>query len=85
MLLADLAHNFCLWVKDELSSQSSKFVPLGILRLVRDVFTISGQIVVDAYGNINRIILNKNDPFACHFRKAIQPFLDEITINLGEI
>ena len=85
VLLADLAHNLCIWVKDALASRSSKFVSLGILRLVRDVFTISGQIDLDDYGNINRIILNNNDPFALHFKQAIQPLLNGITVNLGEI
>jgi len=85
LLFADLAHNLCIWVKDVLARQSSKFLPLGILRLVRDVFTISGKIDLDAYGNINRIILNNKDPFALHFKQAIQPVLNGITVNLGEI
>ncbi len=48
-------------------------------------FYISGRIAVDDYGNINRIILNNRDPFAFQFKKAIQTFLNEITVNLGEI
>lgn len=68
-----------------LARQSSKFRPLGILRLVRDVFTISGKIDLDAYGNINRIILNNKDPFALHFKQAIQHVLNGITVNLGNI
>jgi len=85
VLLADLAHNLCIWVKDVLARQSNKFFPLGILRLVRDVFTISGQIELDGYGNINRIILNLKDPLASHFKQAMQPYMDGITLNLGEI
>ncbi|MHC4536388.1 MAG: hypothetical protein ACYS6K_20755 [Planctomycetota bacterium] len=85
LLFADLAHNLCIWVKHQLATQSSKFAPLGILVLVRDVFTISGRIAMDDYGNINRIILNLRDPFALHFKKAIQSLSDEITLSLGEI
>jgi len=65
--------------------KSSKFVHIGILRLVRDVFTISGKIELDDYGNINRIILNNKDPFALHFKQAIQTLMNGITVNLGEI
>ena len=85
VLLADLAHNLCIWAKDALAMKSSKFAPIGILRLVRDIFTISGIIVLDAKGSINRIILNKSDPFAFNFKEAIQPLLSEITVNLGKI
>ena len=84
-LLADLAHNLCIWVKTALASQCRRFAPVGILRLVRDVFTISGQVVLDARGNIKQIILNQEDPFADEFQQAIQPFLNGITVNLGKI
>jgi len=82
LLFADLAHNLCIWA---LAMKSSKFVHIGILRLVRDVFTISGKIELDDYGNINRIILNNKDPFALHFKQAIQTLMNGITVNLGEI
>ena len=65
---ADLAHNLCLWVKTAWVSQCRRFAPVGILRLVRDVFTISGQVVLDARGHIKQILLNQRDPFAEDFQ-----------------
>lgn len=85
VLLADLAHNLCIWVKTVLVSQCRRFAPVGILSLVRDVFTISGQVVLDAKGHIKQILLNQRDPFAEDFQQAIQPFLNGITVNLGKI
>ncbi|MBI1923759.1 hypothetical protein HYR99_05865 [Candidatus Poribacteria bacterium] len=84
-MLADLAHNLCIWVKTALASRRRRFAPLGILRLVRDVFTISGQVVLDAKGNIKQILLNQSDPLADDFQQGIQPFLNGITVNLGKI
>lgn len=85
VLLADLAHNLCIWAKGALVRGGGRFSPLGIVRLVRDVFTICGQVVLDAEGHITEIILNKSDPFASDFQQGIQPFLNGITVNLGKI
>ena len=85
VLLADLAHNVCIWVNNALASRRGRFAHYGIFRLVRDVFTIPGFVDLDEKGNIIALTLNKSDPFASDFQQGIQPFLNGITVNLGKI
>jgi len=85
VLLTDLAHNLIVWVNDALAQKRKRFFQLGIFRMVRDVFTISGKVIQDAKGNIIELILNESDPFAYDFQQGIQPFLNGITVNLGKI
>jgi len=85
VLLADLAHNLIIWAKAALAQTTGRFNQYGIFRIVRDVFTISGQMVLESNGKIQGITLNKSDPLANDFQIAIQPLLDGIVVNLGKI
>lgn len=85
VMLADLAHNLCIWAKRALAKQTNLFDRYGIFRLVRDVFTIAGKVIRNSEGQIRVIILNKDDPLAYQFQQAIAPLLSGITVNLGKI
>lgn len=67
--LATLAHNVLIWARGWLLAACQSVARLGIVRLVRDVFQISGKI------DHNTITLNRNDPWAKHIGPALQRLL----------
>jgi len=84
MLLGSLAHNVVVWARRWLAVP--KLQHYGMLRMVRDVFHISGFLVFDALGHVVQIILNQA---ACLARslvdslgKLLAPLC--IAINLGK-
>ncbi len=58
----------------------------GILRLVRDVFHISGFLVLDALGHILQIVLNRAAPLASLLVDPLRELLApaHIVVSLGE-
>jgi hypothetical protein len=96
MLLGSLAHNVVVWARDWFTSQEDKtngtppptvLMHYGILRMVRDVFRISGSLSFDASGNVVQILLNQ-DAFLAHLilpsvRHLLFPM--HIAVNLGKI
>jgi len=86
MLLGSLAHNVLIWVRDWLAAMSSRLHSYGILRLVRDVFHISGFLVIDVLGQILQIVLNRAAPLASLLVDPLRELLApaHITISLGE-
>jgi hypothetical protein len=84
VLLGSLAHNVVVWARRWLSSQ--KIQHYGILRMVRDVFHISGLLRFDASGSVVEIVLNQG---ACLARSFIRPLQEVLTplhivVSLGE-
>ena len=62
MLLGTLAHNVIVWARHWLAAP--KLSHYGILRMVRDVFHLSGFLVRDASGSLTQIALNHAAPLA---------------------
>jgi hypothetical protein len=84
VLLGSLAHNVVVWARRWLSSQ--KLQHYGILRMVRDVFHVSGLLRFDASGSVVEIVLNQE---ACLARSFIHPLRELLTplhivVTLGE-
>ncbi len=88
VLLAQLAHNLLIWMRNALTvAAHPRFRKYGVLRLVRDVCQIAGQIIFDEQGNICEIRLNRHHPLARYLvrlRRTLQRQSDS-TLNLGEI
>lgn len=86
MLLGSLAHNVIIWARQWLSEPIAALHHYGILRMVRDVFQISGFLVFDAQGRLVRIVLNQASPLASlladSFRKLLAPM--HVTLHLDE-
>ena len=83
-LLGTLAHNLMVWARRWLNCPQLQHY--GGLRLVRDVFHISGVLHFDASARLVEILLNQDARLA---RLLIQPFRQLLTpghvvINLGE-
>src|SRR6266702_3767937 len=84
MLLGSLAHNVVVWARRWLAVP--KLQHYGMLRMVRDVFHISGFLVFDALGHVVQIILNQAARLARSLvdslRKLLAPLC--IAVNLDK-
>jgi hypothetical protein len=82
-----LAHNLIVWSRKWLAQTWDKVENLGILRMVRDVFHLSGLVHFRSDGSIERITLHQADPFASGLCAGLPPLLSplQVAVNLGEI
>jgi hypothetical protein len=63
VLLNQLAHNVLMWARGWLTEAAPKLARFGILRLVRDLMSVSGMIEVEPRKlSIERIVLNRAAP-----------------------
>ena len=84
MLLGSLAHNVVVWARGWLSSpQLQRF---GILRMVRDVFHISGLLRFDPWTQVVEIVLNQDAHLARFLIRSLRELLTpfNIVVSLGE-
>ena len=81
-----LAHNTIVWARQWLSPYVPRVRSWGIMRMVRDVFHVSGKIVFDPRQSISQIIRNPADPFATGLAPGLFALLGSefIVVNLGE-
>jgi hypothetical protein len=86
-LLAHLAYNLISWTRNFLAGRAKQLRPLGVMRMVRDLFHITGEIETDHHGRISRITLNQAHLLAPPFVRALSPYLarDGTRLNLGQI
>jgi len=86
-MLGTLAHNVIMWARRWLRCRDPEMARYGIVRLVRDVFHITGRIGLDAQGHVVRIKLNQAAPHVRGLVAALQLLLApaHVAINLGEI
>ncbi len=88
MLLGSLAHNVVIWARRWLTQTAAptKLRRYGILRMVRDVFHVSGFLVFDALGQIVQIVLNQAAPLAPILVDALRVLLapTHVAVNSGE-
>jgi hypothetical protein len=86
MLLNVLAHNVLVWARGWLAGALPKLRGYGLVRLVRDVWHISGFVEWDAHGHLSRIVLNQLAPLAQGLGTALQRLLapTQVVVNLGQ-
>jgi hypothetical protein len=87
LLLAQLAYNIAVWVRNQLARHSATIASFGMLRLIRDAFHISGKLQVDEKGNVNLIILNQAHKLAKVFQDTWRASFpcDDLSLILGKI
>ena len=87
VLLSQMASNLITWTRNEMARHVSSWQAFGSLRMVRDLFQISGKIQLDAQGRILTITLNRNHVHAVKFLAGIAPILssDDLVLNLRQI
>jgi hypothetical protein len=82
-----LAHHTIGWARQGLTPYVPSVRGWGIMRLVRDVFHVRGQIVFDHQQRISQIMLNPADPLAKGLAPGLFALLgsEHIAVTLGEI
>jgi hypothetical protein len=85
LLLGSLAHNVVVWARQWLASPQVQHY--GILRMVRDVFHVSGFLCFDAFGYVVEIVLNQGARLAHLLIRPLRELLTplHIVVNLAEI
>ena len=89
MLLGSLAHNVVVWAQRWLTTTSASASTLqhyGMLRMVRDVFHVSGFLVFDALDQLVQIVLNQAAPLAPVLVDSLRELLAPVPValNLGQ-
>jgi hypothetical protein len=86
MLLNVLAHNVLVWARGWLAGAVPQLARYGLLRLVRDIWHISGFVEQDRDGQLVRIVLNQLAPLAQGLSKALHQLLapTQVVVNLGQ-
>lgn len=87
LLLAQLAYNIAVWVRNQLKKYSALIASFGMLRLIRDAFHISGQVQFDEKGTVNLIVLNQTHKLARAFQQTWQICFarNDLSLILGKI
>jgi hypothetical protein len=75
VLLAQLAYNLLTWMQASLSHLEPRFRKFGKLRIIRDLFHIPGQVLVDAQGRVLNISLDGKHVLAASFARGIRRLL----------
>lgn len=73
VLLAQLAYNITIWVRNKLAKFKPSMQHFGMLRMIRDVFSISGIIYFDQNGKMLRLVLNQHHSLAKLFYETWLP------------
>ena len=86
MLLTALAHNVILWVPPWLEPKLPKLARYGMVRMVRDVFHVSGFVVLNPWRHVVQIVLNHAAPWAASLAGALANLLalQRVGVNLDE-
>ena len=87
VLLAQLAYNVITWVQELFIPLDCRLERFGPLRIVRDLFHISGKIRMNDHGEVLGISLNRAHALAPLFVAAFSPYMarDGTWLNLGQI
>jgi hypothetical protein len=85
-LLGALAHNVVTWAKGWMLPTVPALQRLGIKRLVRDAFGITGRVALDSQGHVRHIMLNQANRLAGHLLVALQSLASsaDVAVSLGE-
>ena len=84
MLLSTLAHNVVVWARRWLALPQLRHY--GILRMVRDVFHVSGSLLFDPEGQPIELVLNQAAPLAPVLLEAVAALLGptHVVVGLGQ-
>ena len=87
VLLAQLAYDITIWVRTQLAKHQPELQRYGMLRMIRDAFSISGKLHFDAEGCLIQIVLNQSHSLAKAFQDTwLSAFAhNNFLLILGEI
>ncbi len=86
VLLGSFVHNVVVWARGWLTESTEKLNGYGMLRMVRDIFHVSGFLLFDREGHVQQIILNQHAPFARFLVHSLRDILSplHISVHLGQ-
>jgi hypothetical protein len=88
VVLGTLAHNVVIWARRWLTqtAKPAKLRHYGILRMVRDVFHVSGFLVFDTLDQLVEIVLNQAAPLAPVLVDSLRELLApvHVALHLGQ-
>ena len=84
-LLGTLAHNVLVWAREWLSSSEPRLKQYGLVRLLRDVLSLSGFVETDRSGAEVGVVLNRGSPLARLLAGGLRELLHEqsVAVSLG--
>ncbi|MCC7163565.1 MAG: transposase [Anaerolineae bacterium] len=87
VLLAQLAHNVIIWARQWLAGGAPQLQHYGIVRMLRDVFTMRGRVQFEVDTTRLHIVLDQADRLAKTISVGLRRLLKNTSasINLGEI
>jgi hypothetical protein len=85
-LLGALAHTVLTWAKRWVLALAPAIQLLGIKRLVRDVFGITGRVEVDRAGTVRHLLLNQANRLTRQLLIALQTLASsvDVAVRLGD-
>ena len=81
-----LARNVLVWAKRWLTADTPALNPIGFVRLIRDVFTTTGQLYFNSHGQLIEIRLNAVDTLVRTWVQELPLLLKSlhVAVNLGK-
>jgi hypothetical protein len=86
VLLLGLAHNVVVWSREWPAPHEPKVRRYGMLRMVRDVFQLSGFLVRNAGGRIVEVVLNQKAPLVRGLARSLDVLLrpSHVVVSWGQ-
>ena len=80
-----LAHNVLVWAQQWLTVEKPELKRIGFVRLMRDVFTTTGQLFFNHLGQLVEIQLNAADTLVKPWIQGLSSLLssEHVAVNLG--
>ena len=86
VMLAELAHNVLIWVRQDLLQEEPCCQQFGIQRLVRDLLQIPGQLSRIPFSRRYRLTLSRDHPLSKPLLRPLQVLAgSKLVVDLGEI
>ena len=81
-----LAHNVLVWAQQWLSTEKPTLKQIGFMRLLRDVFTTTGELCFNHLGRLVEIRLNAADTLVRPWIQGLSDLLssEHVAVNLGQ-
>ena len=76
-----------IWSRAWLAPKAEKVKKLGVKRIIRDVFRVTGRIVLTKTGKVRKIVLDEADTLGRATASALAhlPSSEHVAVRLGEL
>ena len=86
-LLGTLAHNVLVWAREWLSVGEPRLRQYGLVRLLRDLLSVSGFVETDSHGEAKGVVLNRGSTLARLLAGGLRELLagQAVVVSLGDL